>query len=187
MMRQQLITWHGATDARRFLAASFNHASLDRDGGTGSSAPDVVYDVHALSDGMPATLAETIAHSPMRYAIVRSKQAKCAPAPRTAAPDVEYNADRLNKASLATCVRESPVRYANMRCSRTARGALSRPTACPADIGPGTYDCPAQRDLRTSLLLKQNPLSRCARSWVFSGPGLVCPVSSRTSMQSRVM
>ena len=120
-----------------------------------------MYDVSVLTDGMPATLADTVEHSPTRCAILRSKQAKCAPGERTAAPDVYYNADTLNKASLATSVKESPVRYGNMRCSRTKRGGLGQGTACSTDIGPGTYDFPQQRDLRTSLLLNQNPLSRC--------------------------
>ena len=150
-----------STDSRRFHAASFNAAALDRDCGYKSAAPDVVYDVSVLTDGMPATLADTVEHSPMRCAILRSKQAKCAPGVRSAAPDVYYNADTLNKASLATSVKESPVRYGNMRCSRTKRGGLGQGTACSADIGPGTYDFPQQHDVRTSLLLNQNPLSRC--------------------------
>jgi hypothetical protein len=78
----------------------------------------------------------------------------------TAAPDVEYHADALHKATLATVVRVSPIRYGNMRHSRTQRSDFSKASACSADVGPGTYDYPAQHDICTSLLLNQAPLSR---------------------------
>ena len=90
----------------------------------------------------------------------RSKQAKAAPGVSTAAPDVEYNADKLHKATLVTAMRDSPILYGNMRHSRTQRSGLGHSTACSADVGPGTYNAVMQKDVRTSLLLPTNPLSR---------------------------
>jgi hypothetical protein len=58
-------------DSRRFYAAAFDKASLDRESGPATEAPDVVYNVTKLADGMPATLAATVAESPMRCAIMR--------------------------------------------------------------------------------------------------------------------
>lgn len=209
-------------DSRRFIAAAFDAASLDRQAKPATSGPDAVYDVHCLSHGKPATLAATVAESPMRCAIMRcvchsrsiaaqklhqracigmvasepsvcmqkwsqntraaqsharcliykqwvtdycayrSKQAKAVSGVASAAPDVEYNADALHKATLATSVRDSPIRYGNMRCSRTQRSDFGKATACTPNVGPGTYNAPAQRDVRSSVLLEHAPLSRFA-------------------------
>lgn len=78
---------------------------------------------------------------------------------RSEAPDIEYNIDCLNKASMHTTMQQSPILYANISKSKTGRSSLSMPSSCPAAIGPGTYDCPYHKDVRVSLILNQNPMS----------------------------
>lgn len=75
---------------------------------------------------------------------------------------MEYNLDTMHKSTLVTAMKESPILYANITRSRTQRSSLSQPSASPAEIGPGAYTFPAARDVRVSLVLNQNPLSRCA-------------------------
>lgn len=150
-----------AADSRQFCAAAFDPASLHKPAQLATSAVDAVYDVTALYNGKPAAFADTIANSPVRCALMRSKQARIVTSTPSAAPDVTYDVDRCGKACLATCVADSPIRFSGMHNSKTQRSNFGKPSACPASIGPGSYDCPARQDVRVSPVLGQNPLSRC--------------------------
>lgn len=91
----------------------------------------------------------------------RSKQARVAKPQKTAAPDVFYDTDEFRKQSLATKVACSPVLYANMARSKVQRSGFTAASSCPPDVGPGSYTAPVKSDIRVSLVLNQNPLSRC--------------------------
>jgi hypothetical protein len=93
-------------------------------------------------------------------ALCRSKQARVAKPQKTAAPDTFYNTDVGGKQSLATQVECSPVLYANMAHSSVQRSGFAVASSCPPDIGPGSYTAPVKSDIRVSLVLNQNPLSR---------------------------
>jgi hypothetical protein len=71
-----------------------------------------------------------------------------------------YDTDAMHKQCLVTRMENSPILYGNMSHSKVQRTGM--PSCCsPAEIGPGSYDCPIRSDIRTSLVLNQNPLSRC--------------------------
>lgn len=91
----------------------------------------------------------------------RSKLPRVSPASTTAAPDIVYDTDTMQKMSLVTKVETSPILYANMSRSKVQRAGMVSLGANPAEIGPGAYNCPIRSDVRTSLVLNQNPLSRC--------------------------
>lgn len=99
----------------------------------------------------------------------RSKLSRVAKAVTTAAPDIVYDTDTMQKQCLVTKVEASPILYANMSRSKVQRAGLLPSSSSPAEIGPGAYDCPVRSDVRASLVLNQNPLSRCGSKLCFAG------------------
>lgn len=63
---------------------------------------------------------------------------------------------------LWTKVETSPILYANLGKTGVKRSSLAFLTSCPSTLGPGSYDAPVPKDVRVSLTLNQNQLSRCA-------------------------
>lgn len=68
----------------------------------------------------------------------------------------------MQKQCLVTKVGSSPILYANMSRSKVQRAGIATSCSSSVEIGPGAYDYPVRSDVRTSLVLNQNPLSRCA-------------------------
>lgn len=91
----------------------------------------------------------------------RSKQARVSAPQKSGAPDVVYDTDLLHKEMLWTSVQNSPIQYANLGKNGVKRATLRAPTSCPDTLGPGSYDAPVAKDVRVSLMLNQNALSRC--------------------------
>lgn len=63
---------------------------------------------------------------------------------------------------LWTRVETSPIQYANLGKTGVKRSSLKAATSCPDTLGPGSYDAPVPQDVRVSLMLNQNQMSRCA-------------------------
>lgn len=124
-----------------------------------SNGPGVCYDVKSLSSGQHPTLAQSAELSPVRYAMMRSRQARVAAAQQTAAPDIVYNTDFLGKEMLWTRIENSPIQYANLGKNGVKRSSLHVRTSCPDSLGPGSYDAPVPKDVRVSLMLNQNQMS----------------------------
>lgn len=150
----------GVRDTKRFYAAPFYAKTRSTACGDAKSAgPGCSYDVQALTSGQAPTFQESVAQSPILYTVMRSKLARVAKAATTEGPDIIYDTDTMQKQCLVTKIQTSPILYANMSRSKVQRSGLAPSNSCPADIGPGAYDCPIRSDIRTSLVLKQNPLS----------------------------
>eukprot|EP00892_Ulva_mutabilis_P005767 jgi/Ulvmu1/3562/UM166_0016.1 len=127
-----------------------------------ANGPDVCYDVKSLYNGHSPALAQAAEMSPVRYAMMSSKQARVTAAQQSAAPDVVYNTDFLGKQMLWTRVETSPILYANLGKTGMKRSSLTAPTSCPATLGPGSYDAPMPKDVRVSLMLNNNQMSSMA-------------------------
>ncbi|GMH35893.1 hypothetical protein BSKO_03761 [Bryopsis sp. KO-2023] len=122
-----------------------------------SEAPDVMYTCNRLKNNGYSETGLQAEHSPIKYSIHRSKYPRLIKAKKTDAPDIEYNTDWGKKQFLTTKIKKSPQLYSNID-SKGDRWMRPKTTACGDNLGPGCYDTPHYRDIRTTHLNKR-PMS----------------------------